>query len=263
VQRDLEASGDLFLRSAVGVKLRSVARRPQNGPRLPDSVMNLDDHPLLLPAIDFGERLTAGAPPQQQLAASAIVPLQRFAPKYPPLAWQARITGVVKLNAIIAVDGSVKKIEVISGHPLLVPAALDAFKDWKFPPQSRDTSGVFDIPFTLPAGDPPELALETPRKMVAPARIKVGPNVFAARLIRKVDPVYPAQARAENIQGDVTVQILVDTAGHVTEVTPIEGNPVLAAAAVDAVRQYAYQPTLLNGNPVEVTTNVVVPFRLP
>jgi TonB family protein len=225
--------------------------------------MNLDDHPLLLPAIDFGERLTAGAPPQQQVAASAIVPLQRFAPKYPPVAWQARITGVVKLNAVIAVDGSVKRIDVISGHPLLVPAALDAFKEWKFPPQSRDTAGVFDVPFILPAGDPPALAMDAPRKMDAPSRIKVGANVHAHKLIRKVDPVYPAPARAENIQGDVTVQITVDKSGQVIEATPIEGNPVLAAAAVDAVRQWVYQPTLLNGNPIEVTTMVVVPFRLP
>jgi len=59
---------------------------------------------------------------------------KRVAPRYPPLARQARIQGVVKLTAIIARDGSVDKLEVSSGHPLLVPAALEAVKEWQYKP---------------------------------------------------------------------------------------------------------------------------------
>ena len=60
--------------------------------------------------------------------------IQQIQPVYPPLALQARISGVVRLNAIIGVDGTVKELSVVSGHPLLVPAALEAAKQWLYQP---------------------------------------------------------------------------------------------------------------------------------
>lgn len=270
VQRELEASDNVMLRQFVGQRLRSIARRPQNGQPLPPGVMNLDDHPLLLSAIDFGERLVGRASPAPSGVLGGIVgsvpiapipPTKRVAPEYPPLARQARISGVVKLNGTIGVDGTVKQIEVVSGHPLLVPAALQAFKQWTFPPQREEVRGVFDIPFIAPTDGPAAAMAQEPRPAV-PQRIRVGGNVHAARLVRKSDPVYPPQARGERIEGDVTLSIVCGKDGQVIEVTPVDGNPVLAGAAVDAVRLWVYQPTLLNGEPVEVATTVVVPFRL-
>jgi protein TonB len=60
--------------------------------------------------------------------------LSRISPSYPPLAKQARISGAVKLEGIIAKDGTVQQLKVISGHPLLVPAAVDAVKQWRYRP---------------------------------------------------------------------------------------------------------------------------------
>ena len=60
--------------------------------------------------------------------------LRQVRPQYPPLARQARIQGTVKLSATIAKDGTVQKLEVIDGHPLLVPAALAAVKQWRYSP---------------------------------------------------------------------------------------------------------------------------------
>ena len=91
----------------------------------------------------------------------------------------------------------------------------------------------------------------------------VGSNVQEANLIHNVDPVYPPQARAEGIQGNVTLQVTIDENGQVVRSEPLEGSPVLAGAAQDAVKQWAYRPTLLNGDPVAVKTTVIVPFRLP
>ena len=82
-----------------------------------------------------------------------------------------------------------------------------------------------------------------------PMKIRVGANVQSAKLIRKVDPVYPAQARAEGIEGSVTLQVTIGEDGQVQSAEPIEGNPILAAAAQEAVKQWGYQPTLLNGRP--------------
>jgi protein TonB len=91
-------------------------------------------------------------------------------------------------------------------------------------------------------------------------KIRIGANVQSSKLIRKVDPIYPAQAKAEGIEGSVTLQVTIGEDGQVQSAEPIEGNPILAAAAQEAVKQWGYQPTLLNGRPVSVITTVVVPF---
>jgi protein TonB len=75
-------------------------------------------------------------------------------PVYPPLARQARIQGTVKLTAIISKDGSIQKLEVLSGHPLLIPAALQAVKEWRYKPTLLNGEPVevvtqVDVNFTL------------------------------------------------------------------------------------------------------------------
>jgi TonB family protein len=178
------------------------------------------------------------------------------------LARQARISGIVNLSVRIAADGTVKNIEVINGHPLLIPAALDAVKQWVFQAQPAEITTKVEVPFALPPGEAPASATQPlePRKG---STIMIGGNVQESKLIHKVDPVYPSQARAEGIQGDVTLQVTIDETGQVIKAEPLEGSPVLAGAAQDAVRQWAYRPTLLNGTPVVVKTTVIVPFRLP
>jgi protein TonB len=75
-------------------------------------------------------------------------------PVYPPLARQARIQGTVKLTAIISKDGTIQKLEVLSGHPLLIPAALQAVKEWRYKPTLLNGEPVevvtqVDVNFTL------------------------------------------------------------------------------------------------------------------
>jgi TonB family protein len=417
VRAQLSTSEDGILLFTAGSALRSVARKPEPGSRLPDNVLNLDEHPLLAPAIAFGEELanraarfggpreaprlfgvpggvSAGAPggvsagvpggvaggivgppsgvPNVQLSPVPAV-LNRVDPEYPALARQARISGVVRLTVGIATDGSVKSMQVVNGHPLLVPAALEAVREWRFQPPPNETTSMLEVPFTMPPGEaasgaqpgqtafgrlvapPPAVsnvqlspapavlnrvdpeypplarqarisgivrlrvgiatdgsvksievvnghpllvppALESVRqwrfqppaseitstvevpfvlppgdtpssaqqgKQAAPQRIKVGGTVQAANLIRKTDPIYPSQAIAERIEGPVTLQITIDESGQVERTEAIEGNPILAGAAMEAVRQWVYRPTLLNGHPVTVITTVTVPFRLP
>jgi TonB family protein len=185
--------------------------------------------------------------------------IRKVEPEYPALARQARISGVVYLSVTVAPDGQLKRMQVVSGHPILVPAAMESVRKWTFPPIPSEMTWTFDIAFKLPPDA--SQAMDSARPAV-PARIKVGGNIQAAKLLRNVEPAYPAAARAEGIQGDVTLQIVIDKTGQVIQADPIDGNPVLAAAARDAVLQRAYQVTLLNGEPVEVVTQAVVSFRI-
>jgi TonB family protein len=95
-----------------------------------------------------------------------------------------------------------------------------------------------------------------------PTRIRVGGNVQAANLIKKVDPVYPPLAIEARISGQVRFAVIIGKDGTVQNVQLVSGHPLLVAAATDAVKQYVYKPTLLNGNPVEVITQVDVDFAL-
>ena len=95
-----------------------------------------------------------------------------------------------------------------------------------------------------------------------PGRIRVGEAVQAAKLIRHVDPIYPALASQAGIQGVVRMSLILSRDGTVSNITLISGHPLLVPAAIEAVKQWVYQPTLLNGTPVEVSTEANVTLSL-
>jgi TonB family protein len=94
-----------------------------------------------------------------------------------------------------------------------------------------------------------------------PLRIRIPESVLRSQITYKVAPVYPDQAKAGGIKGDVVVHIVVGTDGAVKEAAVVSGDPALGQAALDAVRQWKCRPTLLNSKPVEVDSTVTV--RLP
>jgi len=103
-------------------------------------------------------RLDPVSPQAKQIrVGSGVMRMKRLEsppPKYPPLARQARVTGTVKLSVLLGADGAVQRLEVVDGHPLLIPAALDAVKDWKYEPTLLNGEPVevrteVDINFTL------------------------------------------------------------------------------------------------------------------
>jgi protein TonB len=95
-----------------------------------------------------------------------------------------------------------------------------------------------------------------------PQKIRIGGAVQAANLISKVDPVYPPEAKQAGTQGTVRLAVDISPEGKVLNVNAQSGPDVLVQAAVEAVRQWTYKPTLLNGEPVEVLTTVDVNFTL-
>jgi protein TonB len=86
--------------------------------------------------------------------------------------------------------------------------------------------------------------------------------VEAARLIFGPKPAYPRLAIMARIQGAVRLEAIIGRDGRVEHLTVVEGHPLLVGAATDAVSRWRYQPTLLNGEPVEVETEIVVSFTL-
>jgi len=95
-----------------------------------------------------------------------------------------------------------------------------------------------------------------------PERVRVSQGVSTGLLVTKVQPHYPEDARVARIQGQVILQALIDKNGDVEKLTLISGHPLLAPAAVEAVKQWKYKPYLLNGQPVKVETQILVNFQL-
>jgi protein TonB len=91
---------------------------------------------------------------------------------------------------------------------------------------------------------------------------RIGGNVMAANLIRKVEPVYPPLAKSARVQGTVEFTAVISKDGNIENLQLVRGHPLLVNAAKEAVLQWKYKPTLLNGQPVQVITDIIVNFTL-
>jgi periplasmic protein TonB len=92
--------------------------------------------------------------------------------------------------------------------------------------------------------------------------IRVGGEVASAKLIQRVQPAYPPIARQARVQGPVKLEAVISETGEIVNLRVISGHPLLMNAALEAVAQWRYSPTLLNGTAVAVITTIEVNFRL-
>ena len=83
-----------------------------------------------------------------------------------------------------------------------------------------------------------------------------------AKLVKKIQPDYPAEAQEKKIEGTVKLQVIVRKDGSVTVQNVLEGNPILSPAATESVGQWRYEPWLLNGQPIEMQATIEVVFSL-
>jgi len=95
-----------------------------------------------------------------------------------------------------------------------------------------------------------------------PKRVRVGGQVMAAKLVHKVDPKYPKQAKKDHVSGLVRMEIVVGGDGRVVQMKVVSGDPMLVPAATEAVQKWRYRPMTINGKPVEVVSEVDVNFQL-
>ena len=122
---------------------------------------------------------------------------------------------------------------------------------------SAASSPAIAIPGAITAGTP-NLPPPPPAPM---QRVRIGGLLVPAKVLRSVAPVYPSNARAAGIEGDVVITAQVDESGRVTGMQVVSGVAVLRQAALDALKNWKYQPATLNGQPVASQVNVTIQFR--
>ena len=189
--------------------------------------------------------------------------LRKVAPVYPPLARAARIQGTVVLSIVINKEGEIVDTRLVSGHPMLAPAAIEAVKQWKYTPRSSadkavEVETIVRLDFRLADGP---VTRSLPSRVSQ--RLRVSAGVAQGLIASRVEPVYPDDAKAKNIEGTVMLNVDIDQEGNVERVELVSGHPMLAPAAMDAVLQWKYRPFVLRGEAVPVETTEQVKFVLP
>jgi len=163
--------------------------------------------------------------------------------------------------------------------PKAIPKDIAMIKEEELPPQMGAVGVIGGVPGGVPGGTPggviggiigsvptaappPPPQIKEAPKPTGPQRIRVGGNVQQARLVRQPKPVYPPLARQARIQGVVRLTAIIASNGTIQSLQVVSGHPLLVPSALEAVKQWQYQPTLLNGEPVEVITQIDVNFTL-
>jgi protein TonB len=207
--------------------------------------------------------------PKTQLTSFLVAPPPPPPPPPPPAAPAA-----VKIVKVIPRQFDAGRLMA----PKSVPKEIATIREEELPPATSGVGGVVggisggvaggapggvlggiigSVPSALPPPPPPPIKVDT-----KPKRITIGGNVQQAKLVRQPKPVYPPLAKQARISGVVHLAAVISKDGTIQDLKVISGHPLLIPSALEAVKQWVYQPTLLNGEPVEVSTQIDVNFTL-
>jgi protein TonB len=211
----------------------------------------------VLPAATFASFLVAPPPPPP--------------PPPPPAA-----AAPVKIVKVIPRQFDAGKLMA----PKVIPKEIAVIKEDELPPPTSGVAGVVGgvpggvaggapggvlggiisaVPSAAPPPPPPPKK-EEPKPQLQ--RLRIGGAVQQAKLVRQPRPVYPPLAKQARISGTVKLSAVISKDGTIQQLEVISGHPLLVPAALEAVKQWVYQPTLLNNEPVEVITQIDVNFTL-
>jgi TonB family protein len=222
--------------------------------------------------------------------------VSRVQPEYPPEAQRLGLEAGLDLRITVDPEGLVTTTERLGGGTSVYRddpnareraefvatnaqvfwnAAEAAARRWTFEPAQTSMTCVISFAFRLSSASNASAGRAADRQRPAtpsgssqpgfqPTRgpVRVGGDVRAPVALVKVNPVYPPEAQAAQLQGVVLLEIRIATDGSVSEARVLRSIPMLDQAAIDAVKQWKYQPTRVDGVPVEVEMNVYINFTL-
>lgn len=201
--------------------------------------------------------------PKAQLSTFLVAPPPPPPPPPPPAA-AAPVRVVKRVTA-----------DDVMRAPTVIPKTIARIKDEPDVPPQVAAGVVGGVPGGMPGGTPGGVLGSIisaaaaaapppppPPQATTPKRIRVGGQVEAARLIFQPRPEYPPLAKMARIQGTVRLEAIISRDGTIQDLKVLNGHPLLVKSALEAVQRWRYQPTLLNGEPVEVITEIDVNFTL-
>jgi protein TonB len=205
--------------------------------------------------------------PKSQLTSFLVAPPPPPPPPPPPAAAPPKVVKVIPrqfdAGRLMAPKAIPKEIAMIKEEELPPPSAGGVVGGVPGGMPGGSIGGVIGgIVGSVPSAAPPPPPPPKADKPVTPQRIRVGGNVQQAMLIRQPKPVYPPLAKQARISGHVILNAVIAKDGTISNLSVASGHPLLIQSALEAVKQWVYKPTLLNGEPVEVVTQIDVNFSL-
>ncbi len=196
--------------------------------------------------------------PKQQLVSFLVAP----PPPPPPPPPAAEVIQAVKVIQTDIVDGQLRS-------PTKIPEKVQMITEDEPPPTMASGGVVGGVPGGVPGGQMggvlggiiSSTPVAVPR-VATPSRVRVSQGVVQGNAISQPKPLYPQMARMARVSGSVVLQAVISKNGNIENLRVISGHPMLQQSALDAVRQWRYRPYLLNGEPVEVETQITVNFNL-
>jgi len=197
--------------------------------------------------------------PRQQLMTFLVAPPPPPPPPPPPAAMPVKVVKVIQTDLV---NGQLRT-------PTKIPEKVAMIKEESAPPPMTMGGVIGGVPGGVPGGSMGGviggIIGSTPiavPKVAVPNRIRVSGGVQQGNLVNRVNPVYPAIAKAARISGTVILQAEISKQGTIENLHVLSGHPMLVQSALDAVKQWRYKPYLLNGEPVPVETTITVNFTL-
>jgi len=208
---------------------------------------------LLIVPLMFTEAL-----PTAQLVTMLVAPPPPPPPPPPP----AAVVEVVRQTDVLN-NGQLRT-------PTRIPRKVEMIREEEAPPPANG-GVVGGIPGGVPGGQlggviggiissAPSIAIIP--KLEPLKRVRVSQGVTQGMVVKKVEPAYPKIALAARVTGAVLLKAVIGKDGDIRELQVVSGHPMLVPAALDAVKQWHYRPYLLNGEAVEVETNITVTFQI-
>jgi TonB family protein len=188
--------------------------------------------------------------------------IKQVHPVYPEEARKAGVEGVVILEAKADEQGNIVDARILRSVAPLDQAALDAVRQWRYEPmvidgKARKVLFTVTVRFALKEDG----TSKSPEKF-AQGAVKAEGEIKPPKLIKEVAPVYPEAARVAGVDGVVILGVRTDEAGRVVDSMILRSIPLLDQAAIDAVKQWVYEPFLKDGKAVPVVFTVTVRFQL-
>ncbi len=282
IRIDPEVQGTVTIEAATGISKEAFLR-------IFDGVLN-KNHAVLrksggvyrvarleVPATAGGGESATPKPPQREpvrvagnIQSSRLI--MRVEPVFPDPTLRRKIGYATSLLEVtINEQGDVAYVRVMrSGHPLLVQAAVDAVRQWRYLPACMNGEvapviATVSVPFTLPGSSSgsastkaqPLVTQNSPRNPVRVMR-----EQQASRLAYQVEPDYSEKAQKEHLAGSVWLDVTVDASGRVSDVKFLCGHPLVEQAVMDAVKQWRYVPAEMDGSVIPVVAVVNLHFDL-
>lgn len=235
--------------------------RFRSGKRAGTTLLSFTLQILLLIVLILIPLIYTEALPKQQLMTFLVAPPPPPPPPPPAAATPVKIVKTVQSDIV---NGALRT-------PTKIPEKVAMIKEEEAPPAMSGVGGVVGgVPGGVPGGQMGGVIggiiaatnnAPVP-KIATPQRVRVSQGVSQGLLVHQVKPNYPPLARQARIQGSVVLQAVISKSGGIENLHLVQGHPMLAPAAIEAVKQWKYKPYFLNGEPVEVETQITVNFTL-